>query len=121
MCPFDGRPAWLRPHQAHSDMNAANDQYAFFCLNLAGYLGSQSAVARVDFARFQSASKSAYHSTGRRSDNVIDRRGVRPPQRGGIDLVMLRNSPVHAEYHWLRFTGQMSNAEGALAAFDFRF
>lgn len=77
MRPLDGFAALLGGDQAHRHVNPPDNQYAVFDLDLAGNIGSEFAVARVDPTRFQRASKRAYHSAGGRGDHVIDRRAVR--------------------------------------------
>src|SRR6516164_9447204 len=54
----------LRSHQAHTHMDAPDNQNALLCFDFACYLGGQLSVTGIDLARFQRASKSTHHSTG---------------------------------------------------------
>ena len=84
-------------------MNAPNDQYVIFKLDLARDLGGQLFVARVNFTRLQRATKRAYQSAAGGCDDVIERccvwlRNLR------ADAVVLGNGPVHAKLNRLSFS-----------------
>jgi hypothetical protein len=105
MHPLHGLAALFRRHQPHGHVDAAYYEHAFLRFHLAGYFPHELPVARIDVTRFQRASEGAEHSTGSRSDHVVDRGGMRLGKFGGIDLVVLGYGPVNAKDHRLRFTG----------------
>jgi len=120
MRPLDGFAAPFRCDQPHSHVDPPDNQHTIFALSLPGNIGGEFAIAGVDLARFQRASKRAHHSAGGRGDHVVDGGTVRALQFRRVDFVMLGNGPVYAENHGLRFARQLSNTKRTLAAFDSR-
>jgi len=45
---LDCFPCRFRRHQAHRDVNAANDTHALLCFHLSGYIRDQLSVAGID-------------------------------------------------------------------------
>src|SRR5260370_19605838 len=70
----------------------------------------QLSIAGIDLARFQRTPKGAQHSTRGGGDDVINGRGVRLPNLGRIDFVVLGNRPMHAVNYRLRLAGQVRDA-----------
>ena len=108
-------------NQPHGHVNAAYYEDTFLRFHLASHIRNELAVARVDVARLQRASKSPGHSTGGSGNDIIDRGGMSFGKFGGIDLVVLGNRTVDAKGHRMRFTRQLSDAQRASLSFDANF
>jgi hypothetical protein len=107
---FHGIAGLLRSHQLHGDVDAADHQNTFLYFHLTRYFRDELPVARINVTRFQRAPKSAEHSTSCSRYNVVNGGRVGFRELGGIDVVMLGNRTMDAEYNRLRFTRQISNA-----------
>jgi hypothetical protein len=80
----------------------ADHQNTLVGFYLARHLSTESAVACVDFARFQRAPEGSAHSTAQSGHNVIKRRRVRFGQFRWIDAIMLGDGSMDAEDNRLR-------------------
>ena len=105
-------------HKAHPQMDAANNQDALFCFDLARHIGSKLSVAGIDLARFQRSPKGTHHSTGGCRNHIVDGRGVRFPQFCWFDFAVLGDGPVDTVYDRLSLAGEISNAERPFTAFN---
>ena len=65
-------------------MDPPDDQHIVLQLDLADGLGKQLLVRSVDMTRLQRASKGSCKSTGRRRDDVIERRRLSQTISGGF-------------------------------------
>ena len=110
------RSVWRDQPQDH--VNPADDEHALLRFHFTDDIRAQLSAACVDLARLQRAAKRAEQSTRGGRDNVIERRGVRFGERGGIDFVMVRDSAVDAECDRLHFAGQTRDAQRSLDAID---
>jgi hypothetical protein len=119
--PLDCLPRRFRRFQAHSYVNAANDEYAILSFHLPGYIRGQFSVAGIDLARFQRASKSAHHSTGGRRNDIVNRRRMGLLQLCRVHFVVLGNGPVDTVDYRLGLARQMRDAKRPLPALDARF
>jgi hypothetical protein len=99
-------------------VNPADDEHTVLRFHFTDDIRAQFSAACVDLARLQRAAKRAEQSTRGCRDNVIERRGVRFGERGGIDLVVVRDGAVDAECDRLRFTRQTRDAQRSLDAID---
>ena len=99
---FHGVAGLFGSHQLHGDMDPAYDENAVFRFHLTRHFRDELPIARVDATRFQRASKSAEHSTSCSRYNVVNGGRVGFRELGGIDLVMLGNRTMDAEYNRLR-------------------
>src|SRR5260370_1490549 len=80
-------------------------------------IGGQLALAGVDPARLQRATKGAGESTGRCGDNVVKRGGV-IRVLAGSGAVVLAHLVVGSEHDGLRFQGQVRSANWTSLAND---
>ena len=112
------RPRLFWRHQAHPDVDPADDQHTFLSLNLTSNLPSQPPVAGIDLARFQRTSKGPEHSTRSGGDDIIDRRSVGLGQRRRVYFVVLSDGTVHAENHRLRLARNLGDTKWPVLAFN---
>lgn len=98
--------------QSVMGVDAANHQDFSVQFALAGYLGTEFAVAGINAARFQRAPEGAGESTAGRRHHVIESSRVRGERLWG-DLVVLRDLGVDSENHRLFFDRQVSETHGA--------
>ena len=104
-------PLFRPERQLH--VNAPDHQDAALQLHLTNGFGHQTFVGSRNLTRLQRAPEGSGESTGRRGDDVIERRGVRF-ECVGRDLVVFGNGPVHAENNRLTLCGQICAAHRAL-------
>ena len=102
----------LQPH-----VNPANYQYVIFQLDLTCRFRHKTLVRCIDVTRLQRASKGSDKSTGRRGNNVVERRRMRFEHRGR-HLVMLSHRAVDAEDYGFRFCRQIRSAHRSFYPFD---
>jgi hypothetical protein len=105
----------------HAHLNAANDKHTVFGFHLSGYIRGQFAVAGIDLARFQRASKSAHHSTSGGRNDIVDRRRMRLFQSGRVHFVVLGDGPMDTVDHRLGLAWQMCDPKGSLPPLNSRF
>jgi hypothetical protein len=96
--------------QPVSNVCPPDDHHTTFTLHFTANFASKAAIIGIDFARFQRAGKGAEHSTAERGNNVINGGSVRLGQATLVDSVVLGDTAVNAEHHWLRLSGQMRPA-----------
>src|SRR6516164_8020201 len=96
--------------KCESDVDSADHKHAVFDFDLAADIGSEPAVACVDLARLQRATKGSKHSAACRCDDVINGCGVRFTYLVFVNSVVLRDRAVYAECDGFFFTGQISKA-----------
>jgi hypothetical protein len=119
--PVDSFDLVVRFHwrsQTIGDVNAPDDQYVVFRLDLSCYFRCQSSVARVNLARLQRAPESTSQSTGGSSDDVINGCGVRLRYQLRIYAIVFGDGPVHPEADRLRFGWQVRQPQSADNALD---
>jgi len=92
-------------------MNPPDYEHTLFSFDLTTDVGDQTSLVRIDFARFQRASKSSEQSAGGRRYNVIDCCGVRFADFAYVDAIVLRNGPVNTERHRFFFTRQIGKTQ----------
>lgn len=114
-----GRLDLLRRHafEREEDVDAAENEHAFFHLYFAVRDRCQVAAARRNPARLQRASKGAEQSAARSRDDVIQRRRMRIGNLA-LDAVVPRDRAVRAEVHRLRLGGQLGTAKRSLDSRD---
>jgi hypothetical protein len=104
---FHGFPGLLGSIQEVVNVNSANYQNPLIGLDFPSDVSTQSAIARIYFARIQRAPEGSNHSTTQGGHNIIERRRMRFGQFCWIQAIMLGNRSMDAKDHWLRFTGQV--------------
>jgi hypothetical protein len=99
-------------------MNPPDYEHTLLSFYFATDVGGQTPFVRIDFARFQRASKSSEQSAGCRGYNVIDCCGVRFADFAHINAIMLRNSSVNTERHRFFFTWQIGKTQRSFPPFQ---
>jgi hypothetical protein len=117
VCPLSGLPDCLRRHQAHGDVDSADDQDTFFGLDLTGNFRSQLAVAGIDLTRFQRASEGARQSAAGGRDRVVERRRSLNVA-AARDAVVVSDLVVDAELDRLLADGKIGAAQRTAHALD---
>jgi hypothetical protein len=115
---LDGGALFFWSYEAHRYVDSFDDEHSFFELDFPSNISREFVIACIDLTRFQRASEGAHHSTGGSGDDVVDGGGVRILDFVGRDFVMLGDCAVNAEDHWLRFAGEMGDAQRADFALD---
>jgi len=100
------------------NVNSANYQDALIGFDFASYVGTQAAVAGIDFARIQRAPEGSNHSTAQGGYNIIDRCRMRFGEFGWIQAIMLSDGSMNAEDYGLRLTGQVGNSKRSRPPFN---
>ncbi len=106
---LDGLAMIARGAQLVRHADSLEHQDAVVQFHLADDLAGQTSLARIDMTRLQRASEGAEQSATRGGDHVVDRRGVRPGDRG-IDAIVLGDGAVHTERHRFFFRGHVRKA-----------
>ena len=104
--------------KCESDVDSADHKHAVFDFDLAADIGSEPAVACVDLARLQRATKGSEHSAAGRGDDVVDRGGMGFREVLFVNSVVPRNFVVNAEYHGIRFAGQLRDSKRSLLSLN---
>jgi hypothetical protein len=114
---LDRLPLVRRRLQAIAHMNAPDHKNVSLELDFSRSFRSELVVASIDMARLQRASECPRQSTGRRSDDVVERGRMR---RICIrrNLVVLGDLGVNAKDYRLFLRGQISEPHGTGLAFN---
>jgi len=100
-----------------SDPDPFDHQHAAFHLDVTLGLRGQIALAGVDLARLQRATKGPGQSTGRRGDDVVEGSGLRVVLAGGR-VVVLSHLVMDAEEHRLPLGWKVRPPERTLHPLD---
>ena len=104
---LDRFPRTLRRTQVKSHVNSANHEHTFFIFNFTANFGRKPSLIRIDFARFQRATKGSNHSAGRRRNDIINCCSVRFADFAFIDAIVFGYRAMHTERHRFFFTWQI--------------
>jgi len=115
---FYGFPGVLGSIKQEVNVNPANYQDPLIGFDFASYVGTQAAVASIDFARIQRAPEGSDHSTAQGGHNIIDCCRMRFGQFGWIQAIMLGDGSVNAEDYWFRLAGQVGDSQRSRPPFN---
>jgi hypothetical protein len=108
---FDDLPDVLGCLKYVMNVNSANYEDSLIGFDFPSHFGTQSAVARVYFARLQRAPEGSDHSTAQGGYNVIKGCRMRLGEFCGIEAIVLGNSSMDTEHYGLRLPRQASESK----------
>ena len=104
--------------QREFDVNTADDEYTVFVLYLPAHIRGEPPITRIDLTRLQRATKGSEHSAAGRGNDIVDRGGMGFRQVLFVNSVVPRNFVVNAEYHGIRFAGQLRHSKRSLLSLN---